>query len=169
VAGDAAQPAARPAALTDRSLLPSPLAQRRDMGAHTYGVARADSTAAGTRGDVQRSHPGQSNGQDESKGGLRGYDAHKQVKGRKRHLLVDTQGLVLKVVVSAATVQDRDGARLLAQALRFYGPPLPRVDPATRPTFPWSERSTRCSPMIYSPSSVCVQSLDYDLSTLCSV
>jgi putative transposase len=49
------------------------------------------------------------------------------VKGRKRHLLVDTQGLVLKVVVSAADVQDRDGARLLAQALRFYGPQFPRL------------------------------------------
>jgi putative transposase len=47
------------------------------------------------------------------------------VNGRKRHLLVDTQGLVLKVVVSAADVQDRDGARLLTQALRLYGPTLP--------------------------------------------
>jgi putative transposase len=49
------------------------------------------------------------------------------VKGRKRHLLVDTQGFVLKVVVSAADVQDRDGARLLAHALRLYGPHLPRL------------------------------------------
>jgi putative transposase len=49
------------------------------------------------------------------------------VKGRKRHLLVDTQGFLLKVVVSAADVQDRDGARLLAHALRFYGPQFPRL------------------------------------------
>jgi len=49
------------------------------------------------------------------------------VKGRKRHLLVDTQGFVLKVVVSAADVQDRDGARLLAHAVRLYGPHLPRL------------------------------------------
>jgi putative transposase len=49
------------------------------------------------------------------------------VKGRKRHLLADTQGLLLKVVVSAADVQDRDGARLLAHALRLYGPHLPRL------------------------------------------
>jgi putative transposase len=41
--------------------------------------------------------------------------------------LVDTQGFVLKVVVSAANVQDRDGARLVAQALRLYGPDLPRL------------------------------------------
>ena len=49
------------------------------------------------------------------------------MSGRKRHLLVDTQGFVLKVVVSAADVQDRDGARLVAQALRRYGPDLPRL------------------------------------------
>src|SRR5258708_33713643 len=47
--------------------------------------------------------------------------------GRKRHLLVDTQGFALTVVVSAADVQDRDGARLVAQALRLYGPELPRL------------------------------------------
>jgi putative transposase len=48
------------------------------------------------------------------------------VTGRQRQLVVDTPGLVLKVVVSAAEVQDRDGARLLAPALRFSGPDLPR-------------------------------------------
>jgi putative transposase len=47
--------------------------------------------------------------------------------GRKRHLLVDTQGFALKVVVSAADVQDRDGARLVAHALQAYGPSLPRL------------------------------------------
>jgi putative transposase len=50
-------------------------------------------------------------------GGLRGYDSGKQVKGRKRHLLVDTLGLLLAVVVTAASVQDRDGAKLLFQRL----------------------------------------------------
>ena len=41
----------------------------------------------------------------------RGYDAGKKVKGRKRHLLVDTPGLLFIVVVHAASIQDRDGAR----------------------------------------------------------
>jgi putative transposase len=45
--------------------------------------------------------------------GIRGYDAGKQIKGRKRHLLVDTLGLLLVVVVTAASVQERDGARLV--------------------------------------------------------
>ena len=50
-------------------------------------------------------------------GGERGYDAGKQVKGRKRHILVDTMGNLLKVVVCAANIQDRDGAKLLLKAL----------------------------------------------------
>jgi putative transposase len=50
------------------------------------------------------------------------------VKGRKRHLLVDTLGLVLKVVVSAANVSDPAGARLIGQAVRWFGPSLPRLE-----------------------------------------
>ena len=46
-------------------------------------------------------------------GGERGYDSGKKVKGRKRHLLVDTLGLVLAVIVTAASVSDPAGARLL--------------------------------------------------------
>jgi putative transposase len=46
-------------------------------------------------------------------GGARGYDAAKRVKGRKRHLLVDTQGLVLTVTVHPADVMDRDSVTLL--------------------------------------------------------
>jgi putative transposase len=44
-------------------------------------------------------------------GGPRGYDAGKKVTGRKRHLLVDTLGLVLAIVITPASVQDYDGAR----------------------------------------------------------
>jgi putative transposase len=54
-------------------------------------------------------------------GGLRGYDAGKKVSGRKRHLLVDTMGLLLLVVVHTASLQDRQGARLLClRAKRRY-------------------------------------------------
>jgi len=48
-------------------------------------------------------------------GGERGYDGGKKVKGRKRHLLVDTQGLVLKAKVHAANVMDWDGIKALLQ------------------------------------------------------
>jgi transposase len=47
-----------------------------------------------------------------------GYDAGKKTKGRKRHIAVDTLGLVLAVVVTAASIQDRDGAYRLLAALR---------------------------------------------------
>src|SRR5215213_6768109 len=46
-------------------------------------------------------------------GEQRGYDGGKKVKGRKRHLLVDTQGLVLKVRIHSARVMDRDGIKVL--------------------------------------------------------
>ena len=47
----------------------------------------------------------------------RGYDAGKKVTGRKRHLIVDTLGMVLLVVVTSASVQDRDGAKVLLKGL----------------------------------------------------
>jgi transposase len=46
-------------------------------------------------------------------GGERGYDAGKQVKGRKRQLAVDTEGNLLTVAVQPADVQDRDGAEVV--------------------------------------------------------
>ena len=49
--------------------------------------------------------------------GLRGYDAGKKVNGRKRHILVDTLGLLLAVVVTSAAVSDPAGARLLLRRL----------------------------------------------------
>ncbi len=45
-----------------------------------------------------------------AQGGISGFDAGKKVKGRKRHLVVDTLGLLLAVTVTAASVQDRDAA-----------------------------------------------------------
>ena len=51
------------------------------------------------------------------KGGPRGYDAGKRVAGRKRHIVVDTMGLLLDVVVHAASIQDRDGAKLVLAKL----------------------------------------------------
>ncbi len=59
----------------------------------------------------------------ESKG-ERGYDAGKKVKGRKRHILVDTMGLLLITVVHIASIQDRDGAKLVLQKAKVYFPRL---------------------------------------------
>lgn len=52
------------------------------------------------------------------RGPSRGYDAGKKVSGRKRHILVDTIGLLLIVVVHAAHIQDRDGAKLVLERLQ---------------------------------------------------
>jgi putative transposase len=54
-------------------------------------------------------------------GGTVGYDAGKKIKGRKRHLLVDTLGLVLGVLVTAANVPEREGAQsLLGRVLVWF-------------------------------------------------
>ena len=56
-------------------------------------------------------------------GGPRGYNAGKKVKGRKRHIITDTQGLLIGAIVHTADVQDRDGA--------------PHVLAGIRHSFPW--------------------------------
>ena len=56
--------------------------------------------------------------------GERGYDAGKKIKGRKRHILVDTMGLLLLVVVHSAGIQDRDGAKLLLEKAKGLFPRL---------------------------------------------
>ena len=60
-------------------------------------------------------------------GGPRGYDAGKKIKGRKRHLLTDTLGLPVAMVVHPADIQDRDGAPLLLAAARFLYPWLRHI------------------------------------------
>jgi putative transposase len=57
-------------------------------------------------------------------GGPRGFDAHKMVKGRKRHLVTDTQGFPLALLVHAANIQDNHGAVPLLGALRKIFPKL---------------------------------------------
>lgn len=67
----------------------------------------------------------------------RGYDGGKKVKGRKRHLLVDTQGLLLKVRVLAANGSDQAGAKQLLEAIQAQFPCLSHlwVDGGYRATF----------------------------------
>jgi len=60
-------------------------------------------------------------------GGPRGYAAEKMIKGRKRHLLTDTIGLLVGAVVHAADIQDRDGAPLLLAAMLHAYPWLRHV------------------------------------------
>lgn len=59
--------------------------------------------------------------------GVRGYDNGKKVNGRKRHLLVDTMGVLLVIVVTAASVSDPRGAKLVFGRLRGAGNKLRRI------------------------------------------
>jgi putative transposase len=54
------------------------------------------------------------------RGGDHGFDSAKKVNGRKRHILVDTLGVLLAVLVTAANVQDRDGAQQRLGLLRHW-------------------------------------------------
>lgn len=61
------------------------------------------------------------------RGGLRGYDKGKKLSGRKRYLLVDTTGLMLKAVVHAANIQDREGAPFLLAPIKGMFPRMNKV------------------------------------------
>lgn len=60
-------------------------------------------------------------------GGVCGYDAGKKIKGRKRHIVTDTVGFMLFIIVHAASVQDRDGAPDVLKGLRYRFPWLRHI------------------------------------------
>jgi transposase len=60
-------------------------------------------------------------------GGVRGYDAGKKINGRKRHIIVDTIGLLFGLVVHTADIQDRDGASAVLASIRKSCPWLRHV------------------------------------------
>ncbi len=104
-------------------LLPN-MAQQWHLEAHAYGPARSRARETRARADAQRYHHRQPIGENESKRGRRGYDGGKRVKGRKRHVLVDTMGLIVGVLVHEATIQDHDGGKELLWPLKGC---LPRL------------------------------------------
>lgn len=61
------------------------------------------------------------------RGGPHGYDGAKKLSGRKRHILVDTTGLLLKVVVHIASLQDREGVKLLLSPIKGVFPRMKKV------------------------------------------
>ena len=60
-------------------------------------------------------------------GGPRGFDCAKRVRGRKRHMVTDTQGFLLAVLVHAANIQDNHGAVPLLGSLRESFPKLRHI------------------------------------------
>jgi transposase len=60
-------------------------------------------------------------------GGVCGYDAGKKIKGRKRHIVTDTLGLLVGIVVHSAGIQDRDGAPMVLNSIRARWPWLRHI------------------------------------------
>jgi transposase len=100
------------------------------VGRHTEAPApclvRPGARACGSGGEAERDDHRQPEREERGKRGTRvdpsGYDAGKKVKGKKRHILVDTLGLLLGAVVHPANIQDRDGATPLLRAARRLFP-----------------------------------------------
>jgi Transposase DDE domain len=93
-----------------------------------------------------------------------GYDAGKKIKGKKRHILVDTLGLLLHAIVHPADIQDRDGGILLLATLFGMYPFLtklfadggyqgPEFQKALEKAYPTSKRKSSSAPM--APKDLC--------------
>jgi transposase len=87
------------------------------LGARCPGIARTGSPLKRAQRYPYGSYHRLAIGQDHRQRGARGYDAGKKIKGRKRHIAVDTQGNLLTVVVHSAGIQDRVGARAVLTRL----------------------------------------------------
>ena len=104
------------------------------------GVTRG----GGARGLTSRRGHRQPERKTTESGGPTGYDAGKKIKGRKRHILTDTGGLVVAVRVHTADIQDRDGAPNVLTSIRSGFPWLRHVLltaalPATNCATPWPD------------------------------
>jgi len=100
------------------------MAAQQGLGA---GQCRLTGTIPGAkraRRPTECRHSGQPVGENDGKRGLKGYDAGKKVNGRKRHILVDTKGLLLKIVVHAASLSESEGGQVLLQGLNEVYPRL---------------------------------------------
>ena len=88
---------------------------RWHLGAKAHRPAREAAPSARHRAYPERGdHRLPKTAKTTEKGGVRGYDGGKKISGRKRHLLLDTEGLVIGVAaVHAANIANRDGAKLL--------------------------------------------------------
>src|ERR1700758_1583690 len=101
--------------------LPPALDLRRHFGQGPPRPLSGMSRASGPRRQPDRLRDRQSKRKECRKRGAyidpSGYDAGKKIKGKKRHILVDTLGLLMHAVVHAADIQDRDGGALVMAPL----------------------------------------------------
>ena len=123
--------AQRPAAEEHSVGLFRPMDLGWHAGAHPSRALCGGTRAGGTGGEPDHGNHRQPERQGRAKRGAlldpQGFDAGKKITGRKRHILVDTLGLLLSVAVHPANIQDRDGVALV-------------LDRRTRRLFPFIER-----------------------------
>ncbi len=102
-------------ALVHRLLPFQEIPPRRAEASCPSNLARGRKEEGGPQPGTLRGHivDSQSIKTVEESAGIKGYDPHRKVGGRKRHLLVDTLGLPLSIYVTPANVRDQHGARLL--------------------------------------------------------
>ena len=93
------------------------VARQRSVGAGVQEFARARAQGKGPQCSAHRGNRRFADCEDGAKRGRRGYDAGKKIKGRKRHIAVDTEGNLLAVIVHSAGIQDRVAARAVLMRL----------------------------------------------------
>lgn len=121
----ATSPATSP--LSDRLRLLQPLARRRHLASNLRGAPPPVASQHRTGGDPERSGHRLAERAGGRGGQTRGSDTNKRVKGRKRHLMVDTEGLPVAVAVTDASANDKRGARLLLAAVEEVLPRLKKL------------------------------------------
>ena len=106
--------------LEDRLPLLPRVENQRHLRETQRGVARTLANLLGQGPAAQRGHIADSQSAKTTGvgGEQRGYDGGKKVHGRKRHLLVDTEGLVLKAKVHSAKIPEQDGLKMLLESAR---------------------------------------------------
>ncbi len=132
VSGRGARGAAEGPAAAQHGLgVPGPVGLGRDAGAHPSRSLRRGPRKGGREASPTAAIIDSQSVKGAEKRGSRvdpsGFDAGKKINGRKRHILVDTLGLLLAVKVHPASVQDRDGAEPLLREARRSFPFVERI------------------------------------------
>ena len=122
--------AARISTLADGVLLFPALGARISVAHAPALVVPSHASKIGSPCDSFGCYDGWAVGQDYRKRGIWGFDAHKRIRGRKRHILVDTLGIPIASRVEAANMSDR---RAAARLLGGLGPIFPTIKTVTCP------------------------------------
>jgi len=111
----------------DSAILFLRLAQRRHMAEHQSRAGDSPREMEGREASPTAGVIDSQSAKTTEAAGPHGFDAGKKINGHKRHLLVDTMGLLIAAIVHRADIQDRDGAPLLLATMRSAFPWLRHI------------------------------------------